>query len=125
MLVSRRCAAHFACCLGLGDPCAALFQASRDPYHFAGCSLIWLGHNRCYLGKRNINGVIGVRNWFAPCFARGFVLIPSYLPPALPFARRILLHFLAHTNPSATLSPSTDFPGLPVIRPPCSADFAA
>ena len=29
------------------------------------------------------------------------------------------------TSPSETLSSSTDFPGTPVIRLPCSADFAA
>src|SRR5271167_2800484 len=33
-----------------------------------------------------------------------------------PFAPRTLLRFIANTDPSATLSPSTDFPGSPVIR---------
>jgi len=34
-----------------------------------------------------------------------------------PFAPRALPRFVATTNPSATLSPSDDFPGPPVIRP--------
>src|SRR5262249_4939941 len=34
-----------------------------------------------------------------------------------PFARRTLLRVIARTDPSATLSSSTDFPGSPVIRP--------
>src|SRR5262245_33551682 len=34
-----------------------------------------------------------------------------------PFAPRALLRFVATTSPSATLSPSADFPVLPVIRP--------
>ena len=34
-----------------------------------------------------------------------------------PFAPRALPRFLATTDPSATLSPSADFPGAPVIRP--------
>src|ERR1700730_11290524 len=34
-----------------------------------------------------------------------------------PFARRTLLRVIASTDPSATLSPSADFPGSPVIRP--------
>src|SRR6516164_1858699 len=34
-----------------------------------------------------------------------------------PFAPRTLLRFIATTDPSATLSPSADFPGSPVIRP--------
>src|SRR5436309_8242039 len=34
-----------------------------------------------------------------------------------PFAPRALPRFVATTNPSATLSPSADFPGPPVIRP--------
>src|SRR6516225_5040824 len=34
-----------------------------------------------------------------------------------PFAPRTLLRFIASTGPSATLSPSADFPGSPVIRP--------
>src|SRR6202011_5704583 len=41
------------------------------------------------------------------------------------FAPRTLLRFAATMSPSETLSPSTDFPGTPVIRLPCSADFAA
>src|SRR2546422_2898086 len=36
-----------------------------------------------------------------------------------PFAPRALPRFVATTNPSATLSPSDDFPGPPVIRPTC------
>src|SRR5215469_8106424 len=34
-----------------------------------------------------------------------------------PFAPRTLLRFIASTDPAATLSPSADFPGSPVIRP--------
>ena len=34
-----------------------------------------------------------------------------------PFAPRTLLRFIASTDPSAALSSSADFPGLPVIRP--------
>src|SRR6201987_2995230 len=34
-----------------------------------------------------------------------------------PFAPRTLLCFIASTDPSAALSSSADFPGLPVIRP--------
>ena len=34
-----------------------------------------------------------------------------------PFAPRTLLRFIASTDPSAALSSSVDFPGLPVIRP--------
>jgi hypothetical protein len=40
------------------------------------------------------------------------------------FAPRTLLRFLATTDPAESLSPSTDFPVLPVIRLPCSADFS-
>jgi hypothetical protein len=41
------------------------------------------------------------------------------------FAPRTLLRFLATTTvPAESLSPSTDFPVLPVIRFPCSADFS-
>ena len=40
-------------------------------------------------------------------------------------APRTLLRFIATMSPSETLSPSTDFLGSPVIRLPCSADFAA
>src|SRR3984893_12780544 len=39
-------------------------------------------------------------------------------------APRTLLLFIATMSPSETLSPSTDFLGAPVIRLPCSADFA-
>jgi len=39
-------------------------------------------------------------------------------------APRTLLRFLATMSPSKTLSSSTDFLGAPVIRLPCSADFA-
>jgi len=38
-------------------------------------------------------------------------------PPELP-------GFLATADPAATLSSSADFPVWPVIRLPCSADFA-
>src|SRR5206468_12278729 len=41
-----------------------------------------------------------------------------------PFAPRTLLRFLATTDPAESLSSSTDFPVSPVIRFPCSADFA-
>jgi hypothetical protein len=41
------------------------------------------------------------------------------------FAPRTLLRFCATMSPSETLSSSTDFPVFPVIRFPCSADFAA
>src|ERR1700694_1238614 len=40
------------------------------------------------------------------------------------FAPRTLLRFVATMNPSETFSSSTDFLGAPVIRLPCSADFA-
>src|SRR5262245_30283811 len=40
-----------------------------------------------------------------------------------PFAPRALPRFLATTSPAATVSPSTDFPGFPVIRLTCSTDF--
>jgi hypothetical protein len=40
------------------------------------------------------------------------------------FAPRALPRFTATAGPSATLSPSTDFPVSPVIRFPCSADFS-
>src|SRR5580704_1665759 len=40
------------------------------------------------------------------------------------FAPRTLLRFIATTDPAESLSPSTDFPGSPVIRLPCSADFS-
>jgi hypothetical protein len=40
------------------------------------------------------------------------------------FAPRALPRFSATAGPSVTLSPSTDFPALPVIRFPCSADFS-
>ena len=39
-------------------------------------------------------------------------------------APRTLLRFLATTDPAESLSPSADFPVLPVIRLPCSADFS-
>jgi hypothetical protein len=39
-------------------------------------------------------------------------------------APRTLLRFLATPDPAATLSSSADFPVFPVIRLPCSADFA-
>ncbi len=41
-----------------------------------------------------------------------------------PFAPRALSRFRATTDLAATLSPSTDFLVSPVIRLPCSADFA-
>src|SRR5437879_3399361 len=41
-----------------------------------------------------------------------------------PFAPRALPRLLATPGPSATLSPSADFPGAPVIRPTSSTDFA-
>src|SRR5215472_11281200 len=41
-----------------------------------------------------------------------------------PFAPQALPRFLATMGPSKTLSSSTDFLGAPVIRLPCSADFA-
>ena len=40
-------------------------------------------------------------------------------------APRTLLRFLATMDPAESLSPFTDFPVFPVIRFPCSADFAA
>jgi hypothetical protein len=40
------------------------------------------------------------------------------------FAPRTLLRFLTTTDTAESLSPSTDFPVSPVIRLPCSADFA-
>src|ERR1700756_2263577 len=40
------------------------------------------------------------------------------------FAPRSFLRFVATMSPSETLSSSTDFPVSPVIRLPCSADFA-
>src|SRR4029077_4272262 len=42
-----------------------------------------------------------------------------------PFAPRILLRFVATTDPAATLSSSTDFPGSPVIRPTLLRRFRA
>src|SRR3984893_2059873 len=42
-----------------------------------------------------------------------------------PFAPRTLLRFIASTDPSATLSSSADFPGLPVIRPTLLRRFRA
>jgi len=42
-----------------------------------------------------------------------------------PFAPRTLLRFLATTDPAATLSPSADFPVLPVIRPTLLRRFLA
>src|SRR5262245_41913658 len=46
--------------------------------------------------------------------------LPSRLKETLqqqgPFVPRTLLRFIAHTDPSATLSPSIDFPVEPVIR---------
>src|SRR6516225_8246937 len=42
-----------------------------------------------------------------------------------PFAPRTLLRFIASTDPSATLSSSADFPGLPVIRPTLLRRFLA
>src|SRR6266700_7985978 len=59
-----------------------------------------------------------------------FVISP--LPPFLfellqqqgSFAPRTLLRFATTMTPSETLSPSTGFLGAPVIRLPCSADFA-
>src|SRR5712672_2997064 len=41
-----------------------------------------------------------------------------------PFAPRTLLRFIATTDPAATLSSLADFPVSPVIRLPCSDDFA-
>src|ERR1039458_785152 len=41
------------------------------------------------------------------------------------FAPRTLLRFLATTDPAESLSTSTDFPGSPVIRIPCSDDFSS
>ena len=60
-----------------------------------------------------------------------FVISP--LPPCCrgsykqqgPFAPRTLLRFVATTDPSATLSPSIDFPGSPVIRPTLLRRFRA
>src|SRR4029077_875286 len=42
-----------------------------------------------------------------------------------PFAPRTLLRFVAHTDPSATLSPSIDFPVAPVIRSTLLRSFLA
>src|SRR6202043_466590 len=42
-----------------------------------------------------------------------------------PFAPRTLLRFIASTDPSAALSSSADFPGLPVIRPTLLRRFLA
>src|ERR1019366_9030216 len=42
-----------------------------------------------------------------------------------PFAPRTLLRFIATSDPSATLSSSTDFPGSPVIRPTLLRRFLA
>src|SRR5467141_3888810 len=42
-----------------------------------------------------------------------------------PFAPRTLLRFIASTDPSAHLSVSADFPGLPVIRPTLLRRFLA
>src|SRR6516162_2041010 len=42
-----------------------------------------------------------------------------------PFAPRTLLRFIASPDPSATLSSSADFPGLPVIRPTLLRRFLA
>jgi hypothetical protein len=39
-------------------------------------------------------------------------------------APRTLLRFIATMDPAESLSPSTAFPVFPVIRLPCSADFA-
>ena len=39
-------------------------------------------------------------------------------------APRTLLRFIATTDPAESLSPSTAFPVFPVIRFPCSVDFA-
>src|SRR5947207_5929864 len=48
----------------------------------------------------------------------------SYYKQQGSFAPRTLLRFIATMSPSKTLSSSTDFLGAPVIRLPCSADFA-
>src|SRR5262249_43763823 len=66
------------------------------------------------------------------CSATGaFIMTP--LPPYGrknykqhgPFALRALLRFVATSDPSATLSPSTAFPVLPVIRPTLLWQFLA
>src|SRR6476620_4328671 len=59
----------------------------------------------------------------------GFIISP--LPPLVseeyeqqgPFAPRALPRLDATAGPSATLSPSADFPGSPVIRPTCLRRF--
>src|SRR5712671_2219267 len=57
---------------------------------------------------------------FHPCLPFGW----SHYKQQGLFATRTLLRFLATTDPAESLSPSTAFPVLPVIRLPCSADFS-
>ena len=53
-----------------------------------------------------------------------FPCCQSYCNQQGPFAPRSLLRLIALMDPSDSLSPATDFPVIPVIRLPCSADFS-
>jgi hypothetical protein len=64
-----------------------------------------------------------VTGWNEPVPGWGYLPLKSTGFPRRT-APRTLLRFIATTDPAESLSPSTDFPGSPVIRLPCSADFS-
>ena len=90
----------------------------------------WTKHVAAELGGRDPLGLSRVSFVITDYLLTGIVTVTSRARLLEPykqqglFAPRTLLRFTASTDPAESLSPSTDFPVLPVIRLPCSADFA-
>ena len=98
--------------------CQGLWGLSASSaFETEGRSLLHLVRSRSVFARAKIPSLRSCRSWAACSSRPGLPMSVEECPQQGHFAPRTLLRFPATTSPSATLSPSADFPGSPVLRP--------
>ena len=98
-------------------PLEVLGPLGRQRFRDQGQSLLHLVRSRSVFARAKIPSLRSCRSWAACSSRPGLPMSVEECPQQGHFAPRTLLRFPATTSPSATLSPSADFPGSPVLRP--------